>query len=87
MSKKILLLFILLIASAPLQAQDEQSELVKNSNRQTAETRLVNMDSSRFESRLDELERRISQLERENKDQDNRIRSLDRALDTLERRV
>jgi len=48
--------------------------------------KLVDLDSSRAKTRIDDLERRVSQLERDQRFQDERIRNLDREINELRRR-
>ena len=47
---------------------------------------LVDMGTSRVDSRLSELERRVSQLERDKRFTEDKIRSLDREIEDLKRR-
>ena len=46
---------------------------------------LVNLDVSRLNARIYELERRVQDLERENRFQNDRISNLDRELDDVRR--
>ena len=46
---------------------------------------LVNLDMSRATARIGDLERRIDDLERDKRFQDDRIRSLERSIDDLKR--
>jgi len=59
----------------------------RRARRQRPETAtLVNMETSRRSAKLDELERRVLQLERDNRSIEDRLRNLDRSVDDLRRR-
>ena len=78
-----LLLLILILAPA---AYANDTTDFKDFSDSHLETRITNVSSSITASRLDELERRLGDLERINRAQDDRIRQLDRTLDDLKRR-
>ena len=56
-----------------------------NSPRKLDRQELVNLNASRAEDQLRELERRMDDLEREKRFQDDRIRNLERTVNDLRR--
>ena len=73
---------VFLILAAPFcSAQDE--DLAPNS---VGPGNLVNLSTSTLNARLSELERRVNDLQRNDRDQEDRIRQIDREVSELQRR-
>ncbi|MBI3316570.1 MAG: hypothetical protein HYZ85_01010 [Candidatus Omnitrophica bacterium] len=80
---RLIFLIFFLVSSYPVYS-DEEAASVKTIEKRA---KLVDLDASRLQSRFDDLERKVTQLERDNRDQDGRIRSLDRELSSLQRKL
>ena len=84
MKRILLTLMLITLAAVRLQADDEFQEK-KNPTANPPE-QLVNMEQAADKSRVLDLERRLSDLERNYRFLDDRVRTLDRSLDDLKRR-
>ena len=66
-------------------AQEEDEAPVVSQKSAAAKKGLVNLDASEAQERVRDLERRIDDLEREKRFQDDRIRNLERTVNDLRR--
>lgn len=84
--KKILLIAAVfcLISNLPAMADDE-TELVPGIE-DSGRGRLVSDNHSTMNSKLNELERRVNDLERDRRSNDDKIRQIDREVNDLKRR-
>jgi hypothetical protein len=85
--KKILFLLLvsmLLIPGAFAATEETEEKLVPQ--RTSASTdRLVEIESRRLSSKMDDIERRLRDLERYQRSQDDRMRSLERSINDVKR--
>ena len=83
----LVLLLVLGVSSGVLSADDESDNAGTAAARspRKAEGKLINLEASRAAGRIDELQRRLSDLERDNRYLDDRIRALERTVDDLRR--
>ena len=86
MKKKFLLLSFLLLASLPMVFAETGSDPAVPESSEKKSGDLVNLSDFRSSSRLDDLSRRISDLERDARSQTDRIRNLERTVNDLQRR-
>ena len=68
-------------------AQDASKEEWQDVPPSVPEGELVNLNTSRALVQIDELIRRVSDLERGKRSQDERIRNVERTVDDLKRRL
>lgn len=68
-------------------AQDASKEEWEDVPPSVPEGELVNLNTSRALGQIDELVRRVSDLERAKRSQDERIRNVERTVDDLKRKL
>jgi hypothetical protein len=73
---------------SPVKAQVSKSQSQPNSAvSKTPAGDLVDLDMNRSLNRLEDLERRVSSIERNDRYTDDRLRSMDRDVDDIKRRM
>ena len=85
MKRMLMVVFLMGVAAGLVRADDVGTDGNLPVPRKNEEGALINLDASRASGRIDELQRRVSDLERDNRYQDDRIRSLERSVDDLRR--
>jgi hypothetical protein len=84
--KKILFTILMVIALASVAFSATEEELVPIKNNQNNSGQLVDIETRRSSSKVDDLERRIRDLERAQRTTEDRVRDLDRQVSDLRRR-
>ncbi len=87
MKKIFLLLSLLLLTTLPILFAESGSDSSAPENSEKKSGDLVNLSDFRSSSRLDDLTRKISDLERDERSQNDRIRNLERTVNDLQRRT
>ena len=85
--KKILLTLLLALAvGAPAVSAEEGEDLTPPKVTLTSSDQLVNIETRRATSKVDDLERRFRDFEHSQRSLDDRIRNLERSVSDLKRR-